>query len=184
MAYDPRVARPKWRTIILALAILAMAIYGGDRYRYPIKAIVWHVRHGDSTTVGAYRIPVPRYWFVEQDSFGDAQLMNSRTGEGILAKSRPWPLTMNLDLWVGLETRLKDPKFVTLVRRDLRVGGEPLVCLEKDLIMDYKSIAIHGSSVNCMSAGQLEVTFFGGMRDAPRYDYSEFYRILSSIQKK
>ena len=133
VAYDPRVARSKRRTIILVLAILALAIYGADRYRSRIEAIVWHVRHGDSTTVGAYRIPVPRYWFVGQDSSGDAQLLNSRTGDGIWAKSRPWPLTMNLDLWVGLETRLKDPKFVTLVRRDLRVGGEPFGLFGKRL---------------------------------------------------
>lgn len=179
------VARLTSRTIVLLClgTTLALTSYAAYRYRFRIHAIIWHARHGDSILLGAYRIPVPSPWFVKEASSNEAQIWNAETGEIMLVRARPWPTVIDLDLWTGIENKMQDPQFVILARRKLQVGGESVVCLEKDLGTSVQSITIHLPGVNCISAGQLEIQLFGGTHAAPRYDYSEFYGLVSSIRK-
>jgi hypothetical protein len=76
-------------------------------------------------------------------------------------------------------------------KRELRVGDEPVLCFERDFAVNLptdvgksnSNKTIHLPSIECKSAGPLDVMFSGGMRVATRRDYAEFYSILGSIQK-
>lgn len=182
LPYHVGVARAtKSRTAVLVclLAAIATAGYVTYRHRFRIRALVWHVLHGDSAAVGGYRIKVPRHWFVEQRSSDDAQLWNTKTAESIwLHSSRKSP-NFSLEFWSDLQKRMSRPENPIVGRRDLRAGGESFVCLERDFAVK----TIHLPSVDCESAGPLEIMFFGGARTAPRHDYPEFYSLMASIQK-
>jgi len=75
--------------------------------------------------------------------------------------------------------RLNDSENPIVGKRELDVAGERFVCFEKD----YEKKGIHLPSVDCKSAGPLDVMFFGGIRAEPRRDYSEFYSLMASVQK-
>jgi len=177
---------------ICVLAVIVAAGYASYRYHFRIRAVAWHISHGDSIAVAGYRIAVPSHWFAEQDTSPDAYLWNTRTGESIWFHSFPKPPTFTLAFWSDLEQRrLNDPRNPVIEKRELRVADEPFVCFEKDFAAALPPASsapvtqqtVHMPSVWCRSGGPLDVTFFGGMRAVPRHDYAEFYSILSSIQK-
>ena len=177
--------------IFLLTAVVALG-YGANRYQLRIRAAAWHVLHGDSITVAGYRIAVPSHWFVEELAADDVQLWNARTGESIWLRSFPKPANFTLAFWSDLvQKRLNDPKNPIVARREVLVADESLVCFERDftvvlpptVLATPSERTIHLPSVECTSAGPLDVRFFGGMHPAPRHDYSEFYSILGSVQK-
>jgi len=186
-----RLTKQRLAIDICLLVVIVAVGYAAYRYRLCIRAVAWHVLHGDSITLTGYRIGVPNRWFAEHDTSPDAYLWNSRTGESIWFHSSPKPPTFTLALWSDLEQRLNDPKNPIVDKRELRVADEPFVCFEKDLavavpLASSKPVierTVHMPSVWCRSGTPLDVTFFGGMRAVPRHDYAEFYSIMSSIQK-
>jgi hypothetical protein len=163
---------------LLAAAVIGYATYC---YRFRVWALAWHVLHGDSIAVSGYRIAVPSHWFVEQPVFDDdARLWNTRTGESVWFHSFPKPPNFTLALWIDLvENRMSDSEDPVVGKQELNVAGEHFVCFERD----FDKKGIHLPSVECKSAGPLDVMFFGGMRVEPRHDYSEFYSLMASIQK-
>jgi hypothetical protein len=175
----------------LLTAVAALG-YGANRYQFRIKAVAWHVLHGDSFAVAGYRIAVPSHWFVEELASDDVQLWNVRTGESIWVRSFPKPANFTLASWSDLvQKRLNDPKNPIVGRREILVADEPFVCFERDfavvlpptVLASTSERTIHMPSVECTSAGPLDVKLFAGLRAAPQHDYSEFYSILGSIQK-
>jgi hypothetical protein len=169
-------------TIVLFLLAVAVMGYATYSYRFRIWALAWHVQHGDSIAVSGYRVAVPSHWFVEQGaSVDDARLWNTRTGESVWFHSFRKPHNFTLALWSDLAQKQSEGSENVIVRRkELNVAGEPFVCLEQDF---EKSKGIHLPSVDCKSAGPLDVMVFGGMRAEPRRDYPEFYSLMASIQK-
>ena len=177
--------------IFLLTAVAAIG-YGAYRYQFRIRAVAWHVLHGDSVAMAEYRIFVPSHWFAEGSSPDDMHLWNTKTGESIWLHSFPKPPNFTLAFLSDLEQRrLNDPRNPVTEKRELRVADEPFVCFEKDFAAALPPApsahvtqqTVHMPSVWCRSGGPLDVTFFGGMRVVPRHDYAEFYSILSSIQK-
>jgi len=171
----------------LAVVSSVMHIYGGQ-----IRAVTWHVLHGDSATVAGYRIRVPSGWFVEQHSPSDAHWWDSTTGDSIWFHSSPKSPHFTLGLWSQAETRSARPESPVVGRRELQVRGESFLCFEHDYGLSLptaqsggilKQAALHLPSVDCKSSGALDAMFFGGMHAAPRHGYQEFYSVLSSIQK-
>jgi len=53
--------------LLLALLLALGSIY--YRYRYPIAAKIWHWKHGYSTTMGNYEVPVPEHWLITKQNF-------------------------------------------------------------------------------------------------------------------
>lgn len=177
----------------LGLVLLGSLIIAGIlayKFRFVLRAVAWHHLHGDSVMVGTYQVSVPSPWFAEQRSAADVQLWNSRTGESIWLHLFPKQRNFTLSLWTdAIEAKVKPP-LVTTGRRDLSIAGEPAVCLEKDFEIDVPNrfrialpTRVHLPSVDCKSAGPLDVMFFGGRWPAVRHDYSEFYTIVGSIQR-
>jgi len=187
-----RVARLTKRRLAIDICLLAAILAAGYalyRYHFRIKAAIWHVLHGNSVILPGYRMSVPSHWFPEQDTTPDLYLWNARTGESIWLRSFPKPRNFTLALWSDLEQRrLNDPKNPIVERREIQVAGDPFVCFEKDFEVALPPTSspkqtVHMPSVWCRSSGPLDITFFGGVRAAPRHDYGEFYSILSTIHK-
>ena len=175
-------------------ALLGTLIFASTvayQLRFRIMAVAWHHSHGDSVMVGNYQVPVPSRWFAEQGSAGDVQLWNSRTGESIWVHLFPKPRNFTLAFWTDVMEAKAKPPLLTTGRRDLPIAGEPAVCLEKDFETDAPArlrlpskTRVHLPTVDCKSVGPLDVMFFGGIWPAVRHDYSEFYSIIGSIQRR
>jgi len=76
-------------------------------------------------------------------------------------------------------------------RSELSVAGDPFVCFERDFQVNVPAGASadpspqtgHLPSVECNSAGLLDVMFFAGTNVGPAHDYAEFYSLMASIEK-
>jgi hypothetical protein len=156
------------------------------------RAVTWHVLHGDSLSLAGYRIAVPSQWFAERLASDDAHLLNTRTGEAIWLQSLPKPSMFTLTAWSDfVQNQMNDARNPIIGRLELSVAGEPFVCFERDFEVNLPASASanpspqtsHLPSVECNSAGLLDVMFFAGTHAAPRNDYSEFYSLMASIEK-
>jgi len=170
----------------LGVVTSVMHIYGGQ-----IRAVTWHMLHGDSATVDGYRIRVPSGWFVEQHSPSDAQWWDGTTGDSIWFYSSPKSPHFTLGLWSQAETRSTRPENPVVGRRELQVQGKSFLCFEHDYLLALPTAqsgnilkqTTHLPSIDCKSSGALDAMFFGGMHAAPQHGYQDFYSVLSSIQK-
>ena len=174
------------------MAAITIADYAPQHYRFLTRSVAWHVLHGDSLAVAGYRIAVPSQWFVEQLASDDAHLLNARTGETIWLRSLPKPSMFTLAAWSDfVQSQMNDVGNPIIGRSELSVAGEPFVCFERDSQVNEPAETSdisspqtsHLPSVECNSAGLLEVMFFAGTHAPPPHDYSEFYSLMGSIEK-
>lgn len=182
----------KTRVTLLCLAAIAIADYAPQHYQFLTRSVAWHVLHGDSLSVAGYRVAVPSQWFVEQLASDDAHLLNVRTGEAIWLRSLPKPSMFTLAAWSDfVQNQMNDVGNPIIGRSELSVAGEPFVCFERDFQVNVPAGASanpspqtgHLPSVECNSAGLLDVMFFAGTHAPPAHDYSEFYSLMASIEK-
>ncbi|HET9409783.1 MAG TPA: hypothetical protein VFO39_21280 [Candidatus Sulfotelmatobacter sp.] len=112
-------------------------------------------------------------------------------GEAIWLQSLPKPSMFTLAAWGDFaQNQMNDARNPIVGRAKLSVAGEPFVCLERDAEADPASSASanpspqtsHLPSIECNSAGLLDVMFFTTGTHA-QHDYSEFYSLMSSIEK-
>ena len=71
---------------VSAVAASMVLLVGGQAFTYRhtrLSALAWHILHGNTVTVAAYRIHVPSDGFVEQSAANEAQPWNTKTGESI-----------------------------------------------------------------------------------------------------
>ncbi len=187
-------ARSKRGIVILTSVLICTGtlVYLAGRYQYRIRAVLWHVQHGAFVNVVRYRVPVPSYWWVEERSPDDAQLWNSKTGESIWFQALPKSPRFTLNGWDAMMRKtVSNAENPVVGKHDLTVAGEPFVCIETDyrvplppnVAASARAKVLHLPSVVCMSAGQVQVTFYGGMRAVTRYDFSEFYSLMASVQR-
>jgi len=180
-------------TLICLLAAIAIADYALHHYQSRAKAVAWHVLHGDSFSLTEYRIALPSQWFAERLASNDAYLLNTRTGESIWLQALPKPSMFTLTAWSDfVQNQMDDARNPIIGKMELSVAGEPFVCFERDFEVNQPaSVASanptqgtsHLPSVECNSAGRLDVMFFAGTHAGPRRDYSEFYSLMASIEK-
>ena len=183
----------KWITLLCLLAVIAIADYTPQHYQFLTRSVAWHVLHGDSLSVAGYRVAVPSQWFVEQLAPDDAHLLNARTGEAIWLRSLPKPSMFTLSAWTNfVQNQMNDVRNPITGRSELSVAGEPFVCFERD---DSQGNVPAGTSANpspqtghlpsveCNSAGLLDVMFFAGSHVPTARDYSDFYSLMGSIEK-
>lgn len=183
----------KWVTLLCLLAVIAIADYAPQQYQFLTRSVAWHILHGDSLSVVGYRVAVPSQWFVEQSASDDAHLLNARTGESIWLRSLPKPSMFTLAAWTDfVQNQMNDVRNPITGRSELSVAGEPFVCFERDDFQANVPAAVSANpspqtgqlpSVECNSAGLLNVMFFAGTHVAPAHDYSEFYSLMASIEK-
>ncbi len=181
-------------TVVFLLAAIAIAGYAWHPFQFRTRAVVWHVLHGDSLSMAGYRITVPGQWFAEQLASDGAYLWNTRTGEAIWFQVLPKPSMFTLAAWSNfVQNQMNDAESPIIGRLEFSVAGEPFVCFERDFEVEVNVPAHvsantspttgHLPSVECNSAGLLDVMFFAGTPAATRHDYSEFYSVMASIEK-
>ncbi len=127
-----------WFIGIVLLYLLV--VFVGNQFFYgELGVLVWHWRHGDSTQVAGYEVPVPRQWFVAHSNSTSVELVRVHSqglGRGPFAPRAtvsilPKPL-VDLNYWKGLrETFLRNRGVTTLRSREIPLGPhERVVCLE------------------------------------------------------
>jgi len=144
-----------------------------------IEAVYWHVRHGTSIEVGSYRFPVPKQWYVSYYSANDVMLVDLNTGDGITVRTSSGPNRLTLSAWEALTRHpMRDGSMKLLGRRELQVGGETILCIEKNF--DTKAIRLY--PIECRSENALEVSFLPYLFSTKDHDQM-FYSLLQQVQK-
>ena len=179
-------------TLLCLMAVITIADYAPQHYRFLTRSVAWHLLHGDSLAMAGYRIALPSQWFVDQSASDDARLLNARTGEAIWLRSLPKPSMFTLSAWSDfVQNQMNDAADPIIGRSELSVAGESFVCFERDFQGGMPAGASADSSpgtgqlpsVECNSAGVLDVMFFNGTPASRALDYSEFYSLMGSIEK-
>lgn len=143
-----------------------------------IEAFYWHMRHGTSVEVGGYRFPVPKHWYIDHYSANDVMLVDLDTGDGITVRTNS-PIRSTLAAWETMINRpMRDGRLKILGRRELQIGGERILCIEKNL--DTKAVRLY--PIECRSENALEVSFLPYLFSAKTHD-SMFYKLLLQVQK-
>jgi hypothetical protein len=178
--------------LLIVGTVIAIAALGyiGYAKRFQIEAMIWHWRHGYSTSVGEYEVPVPRQWMVWLDNDPNSvSLIDTRIRRrsGLLSAAslvdvhsldRPFH---DLSSWQSFERQTIERQGLTVVEeRTLRVDDETVVCLgdyELGRILKVPNVSV--VSVECVSTGRLHLAFFG-----PQAGLADFYAIASHIRKR
>ena len=182
-----------WRILVVVTAAAALTYFLYPR-RYHLNARIWHWRHGNTTQLGHYVIPVPSDWFVTDVPSVPRGLELVDTGFA----SRPRPFLGNssvfafvlpggeaekIDLgpWRSRERQLLESRGIKAIEeRTIQYGDETVVCIGGDMTvpMDATEPMSALVSVNCGSNGPLQFLFNGFKADLPG-----FYGLLAQIHK-
>jgi hypothetical protein len=177
------------RVLLAGIAVLILG-YPTYRRRFQIEAKVWHWRHGYSTYVGDYQVPVPDHWLVEDSNDANIViLIDTRVRKmgdplsdvGILTVSlAPFP-PRDIDDWASLTRQsLKRDGVTSVEEKTFRAGDETVVCLGGYALREILHVpSISAVSLECRSTGRLDLGFSG-----PRSELQEFYVIASQIHKR
>lgn len=179
--------------------ILAVVGYLILAHEYEIEARVWHWRHGYSTTIGGYEIPVPAHWLVLSQTYKRLTMVNisrSRPKDG--SKSYTAPLiTVNVGLlslardaawmskWASLQRkRLANDKVESVMSKTLNLANETVSCIggnELDALLHDRPDLPRTQvvSLDCMSDHGLDVMFVGQPPDV-----ESFYILLSQMRRR
>ena len=137
------------------------------------------MRHGTSVEVGSYRFPVPKHWYIDHYSANDVMLVDLDTGDGIAVRTSSGPSRSTLPVWEALISRpMRDDTTKIVGRRELRVSGETILCIEKNV--DTKAVRLY--PIECRSENALEVSFVPYLFSAKDHDQM-FYSLLQQMQK-
>ena len=184
------------RVAALVLLLLALgSIY--YRYRYPLTAKVWHWKHGYSTTMGNYEVPVPEHWLIIDQNFVGFTLMNSAPNVPKDAKFHMAAVITvspfrergigpdGVAFWLSQQRqRLVRDEVESVEEKTLVFGNESMTCIGGRQL----SAILRGSpnhfetdiiSLDCMSERGLNILFEGEPSDV-----QSFYTFASQIRRK
>ena len=123
----------KISAVLIVIAVTSLVVLHYIPLRR-IEAYYWHLRHGSSVTIGRYQFPVPKQWYVDYVSASDVMLVNLNTGDGIMVNTGAGPHRFTLAAWEALISRpMADGSTKIVGRKELQVGGETMVCIERSL---------------------------------------------------
>lgn len=184
---------------VAALIVLLIAVGSVYyRYRFSLAAKIWHWKHGYSTTMGTYEVPVPEHWLiVEQDSAG-ITLMNSALNAPRGAKFQMTAvITMTVipfrpsgtgpdrvAFWLSQQRQwLARDEVESVEEKTLKSGDESITCIGGrllDAILRGKPNVPETNVValSCMSERGLNILFEGEPLDVP-----SFYTFVSQIHR-
>jgi hypothetical protein len=170
---------------ILVVAVLATGYFTYTR-RFHIAAWVWHLRHGASTSVGSYSVPVPPRWYVDDTGDGNQVLASVYTADQTTLKK----LKMRASVGLFLATPIKDyaskrEALITgsgtesVLQRKFDLDGDTLLCvggkrIDSGGIPDFEPVGW-----NCRSDGGLGLTIL-----ATDPDMKQVWDIVSGIRRK
>ncbi|HLZ13852.1 MAG TPA: hypothetical protein VKP58_14810 [Candidatus Acidoferrum sp.] len=181
--------------ILMALLFVLGSIY--FRYRYPLTAKIWHWRHGYSTTMGNYEVPVPEHWLIADQDLVALTLMNSSPNRPRDAKVHMtavvtvFPFRQRaigpdaLAFWLSNERQwLARDGVESIHEKTLKIGDESITCIggrQLDAILRRNSNHLETNfiSFDCMSERGLNILFVG-----EQSDLQSFYNLVSQIRRK
>jgi hypothetical protein len=181
-------------TLVVALFALGYIPY---RYRYPLTAKIWHWKHGYSTTMGIYEVPVPEHWLITDQSSVAFTLMNSAPNVPRDAKFHTTAVVTvfpfrqraigpeGLAFWLSLQRQgLAREGVESVEEKTLKSGDESITCiggLQLDAILrgNPNHLETDVISLNCMSERGLNILFVGEPSDL-----QSFYTFVSQIRKR
>lgn len=185
MRRDPR---PVWQQVLSGLKIAAGIIIIGAAVlalpsyipRARIANFVWHLRHGNTMDLLGYRIPVPRDWYVINQSHDDLGLVNVNSGDTVMVLPNKFPTHLPLSAWADSMShpiiKHKDD-FKTTGQRTFKVNDETLLCFEQVATRE----SIHLYMISCQSESGLTARFFSVNAGKERDE--AFYELLQQIRK-
>jgi len=188
--------------VTLLFAVLLLIAYVIFAHRYAIEAKVWHWRHGYSTTIDGYEIPVPAHWLVLTQEHEYLTMVNTSPNPpsddsriytapvvtvdvGLFSRARASGNTDWMSTWASLQRkRLADNKVESVVDKTFNfvdesvscIGGNELDALSRDRPDLPRTRAV---SLDCVSARGLDVMFVGEPSDV-----ESFYVLLSQIHRR
>jgi hypothetical protein len=181
--------------LLLALLLVLGSIY--FRYRYPVTAKIWHWRHGYSTTMGNYEVPVPEHWLITDQNFVAFTLINSRSNvprDGkfhMRAVITVFPFRQGgigpdgVAFWLSQQRQLLTRlKVESVEEKTLKFGEDSITCIggrELSAILrsgpnDFQTDVV---SLDCMSERGLNILFEGEPSSL-----QSFYTFVSQIRRK
>lgn len=185
---DVRFKRLLFAAILIGIVLLgAYSVY---RSRLRIEAKIWHWSHGHAITVAEHEVPVPDGWLVKDlDSReGSAVLIDTRVKRTsdrlanvnfILIVSGP-KFQVNLDFWKSQTEDSLKRKGISDVRADMLHTKDELVsCVGWHELNPETSVRSAATSMQCMSAGGLLLTFTGNEEGL-----KEIFNIISQTHRR
>ena len=179
-----------WRRVPCAFARVATLVVGlfalgyiSYRYRYQFTAKIWHWKHGYSTAMGIYEVPVPEHWLITDQNSVAVTLMNSApnlhrdTKFHTTAVVTVFPFRQRaigpegLAFWLSLQRqRLASEEVESVEEKTLKFGDETITCiggLELNEILrgNQNHLETDVISLNCMSERGLNILFVGEPSD-------------------
>ena len=184
------------RVTILFLIVIILA-YLAYTERYQLGAKIWHWKHGYSTRMGNYEVPVPAHWLILDQSSVAFTLMDTartlprRDGKfHTAAVIDIFPFRNRsigadkLDFWLSLKRQWLEREGVkSIEEKRLTFGDDAVSCIggsELRAIMRDKPNFPDTDivSLECKSADDLSIMFVGEPSDL-----QNFYTFVSEIRK-
>ena len=182
----------KRATRLLLIGVLVLVVgYPIFARRFQIEAKVWHWRHGYSTTVGDYTVPIPDGWLilVEDVDGQDLSMLDThvkrqpgslQTANEIIVGSLPRPMR-SLESWESIKRQqLERSGLINIEEKTLWAANQKVICLGGYELRDV--VHVPGTtqlSLECQSAGRLNLIYIGY-----RSGLEDFYTIASQIRKR
>jgi hypothetical protein len=183
--------------VAILIALLFALGYISYRYRYPFAAKIWHWKHGYSTTMGNYEVPVPEHWLITDQSSVAFTLMNSAPNVPRDAKFHTTAVVTvfpfrqraigpeGLAFWLSLQRQwLARDEVGSVEEKTLKFGDESITCVGgRQLNAILRNNPNHFEtdiiSLNCMSERGLNILFVGEPSDL-----QSLYNLVSQIRRK
>ena len=188
------------------LIVIALAAWEGYRYRIFAENWYWHLRHGDTLAIDAYRVPVPRNWFVAETGDKEGLLLrldtDDHTGDpqrdkrgrshafvGLLL-SNVALTSEKLEKITSLEVSAAKEHGRELALRSFEFDGEKLSCVGEGTLNQVLASARPSAPAlpqfyekdpnvwNCRSSGRIDLQISGTDADMP-----QIWEIVSHIRK-
>ncbi len=166
---------------------------GAYFYGVPTGAWFWHVRHGTTTAVGGYIVPVPANWYPQDEGNGtqllvrldtddDAPLKRIKAHSAISIYVSPRAMTdKDLAFVLSREKEATEKRGGQPVsERTINLNGESLSCLGDTGALNTKGIFdLEPIAWTCSSAGGLEIHM-----QATEPDLRQAWDIVSHVRRK
>ena len=182
---------------LIALLLVLGSIY--FRYRYPLTAKIWHWKHGYSTTMGNYEVPVLEHWLITEQDDVAVTLVNSTSNVPRDAKFHMRAVVTvsaipfrqggigpgGVALWLSQQRQwLARDEVESVEETTLKFGDESITCIGGRLLSAIlrakpnvpKTDII---SLDCLSERGLSILFEGEPSDL-----QPFYTFVSQIRRK
>jgi hypothetical protein len=188
--------KSRFVSLLVFLLIIALGYFAYTK-RYQLGARIWHWRHGYSTRMGNYEVPVPEHWLIFDQSSIAFTLIN--TAPTWPRRDRKFHSTAvidifpfrdrhigasGIDFWLSLKRQWLEREGVKSVEeKSLSFGDEAVTCIGGSELraMMRDKIGFPDTdviSLECRSAEDLSILFVGEPSDL-----QDFYTFVSEIRR-